>query len=268
MPIVRVRDLDLYHELHGAGPPLLSISGTGNDLRFSRPDLSPLNDRFTVAHYDQRGLGRTSVPPGPYTMADYADDAAGLLDVLGWERVPVVGVSFGGMVAQQLALRHPDRVQRLVLACTSSGGRGGSSVDLRALEELPEGERTTASLRLMDTRYDPDAGSAPPGLDTVIALLRSRDAAPPDPERARGARLQLDARARHDVYDRLPSVGVPTLVIGGRFDALAPPENSAAIAAAVPGARLELCDGGHLFMLQDPTAWPTILGFLEEGPAA
>lgn len=262
MPHLRVRDLDLYLELHGDGPPLLSISGTGNDLRVSRPGLSPLNARFRVAHYDQRGLGQTTVAPGPYTMADYADDAAALLDALGWDRVPVVGTSFGGMVAQQLGVRHPDRVERLVLLCTSPGGRGGASGDLLALADLPPEERGDAQLRLIDSRYDPDTGTLPPGLDLVIGMLRSQGAAPPDPERERGARLQLEARAGHDVYDRLGAVTAPTLVISGRYDALAPPENGRAIAEAVPDGRFVLAEGGHLFMVQDPTVWPTVLDFL------
>ena len=121
MPIAKVRDLDIYFELHGSGPPLLNISGSGGDLRFTAPDLSPLNKAFTVAHYDQRGLGRASTPPMPWTMADYADDAAAFLDFLGWDSVPVVGTSFGGMVGMNMALLHPGRISKLVLNCTSPG---------------------------------------------------------------------------------------------------------------------------------------------------
>jgi 3-oxoadipate enol-lactonase len=200
-------------------------------------------------------------------MADYADDAAGLLDALGWDRVPVVGVSFGGMVAQQLAVRHPDRVDRLVLLCTSPGGRGGSSADLLALADRPPEARGDDHLRLIDDRYDPTTGTMPPGLEQLVAMFQAQAAAPQDLDRARGARLQLEARAGHDVYDRLPEVAVPTLVMSGRYDALAPPENGASIAAAVQDGRFVLADGGHLFMLQDPTVWPTILGFLTEGAA-
>lgn len=255
--MVSVRDLELYHELHGEGPPLLMISGTGNDLRFSAPELNPLNRLFTVCHYDQRGLGRTSKPPGPYSMADYADDAAALLDALGWATVPVVGISFGGMVAQNLVVRHPERVQRLVLVCTSPGGPGRASADLLAVSELPEPERAARSLELLDSRYSSD-GVLPPGFDTLVQAFAARAEHVLDPDAQRGARLQLEARSGHDTYDALSGVSCPTLVIGGRYDAIAPPANSIAIADAIPGARLVLCDGGHVFFLQDPLAWPII----------
>src|SRR5579871_5946975 len=114
MPFAAVRDIRIWYERAGTGPELLAIFGTGGDLR-REPNLlrTPLSPRFDVLAFDQRGLGRSSKPDEPYTMAGYADDAAGLLDALGWRRAAVIGVSFGGMVAQELALRHPDRVARL-----------------------------------------------------------------------------------------------------------------------------------------------------------
>ena len=128
MPHTRVRDLDMYYERAGEGPPLLFISGSGGDLRV-RPGAQdgPLKKQFDCLFYDQRGLGQTSKPNAPYTMADYADDAAALMDRFGWNSARVIGVSFGGMVAQEFVLRHPAKVERLVLACTSPGGTGGAS---------------------------------------------------------------------------------------------------------------------------------------------
>ncbi|MCS7002360.1 MAG: alpha/beta hydrolase, partial [Dehalococcoidia bacterium] len=125
MPFLRVRDLTMYYELHGAGPRLLFINGSGGDLRNPRAGrgiFAPLTETFTVLAYDQRGLGQTTKPDGPYTMADYAADADALLEAVGWDSCAVFGVSFGGMVAQELAIRFPRRVRRLVLAGTSSGG--------------------------------------------------------------------------------------------------------------------------------------------------
>ncbi|MEZ5340005.1 MAG: alpha/beta hydrolase [Acidimicrobiales bacterium] len=110
MPFVDVNGIEIYYERYGAGVPLLNISGTGNDLRQSRPDLSPLNKYFDVVHYDQRGLGQSSKPDVEYTMADYANDAAGLMKALGWQQAHVVGTSFGGMVAMHLAIRHSDMI--------------------------------------------------------------------------------------------------------------------------------------------------------------
>ena len=111
MPFVPVRDLNVFYELRGSGPRLLYISGSGGDLR-SKPSVfdGPLAGEFELLAYDQRGLGQTGGPDGDYTMADYAEDANGLLEALGWDRCLVIGVSFGGMVAQEFAIRHPERV--------------------------------------------------------------------------------------------------------------------------------------------------------------
>ena len=130
--------IEIWFDRAGTGAPLLAISGSRGDLR-RKPNLleSPLAKAFDVLAYDQRGLGRTSKPSKPYLMADYADDAAALLDAVGWERVRVVGVSFGGMVALELALRHPDRVTKLALCCTSPGGEGGSSYPIHSCRICP-----------------------------------------------------------------------------------------------------------------------------------
>jgi 3-oxoadipate enol-lactonase len=268
MPFAHVRDIDVYYEVHGAGPRVLSISGTGGDLRHNpMRGKGLLEQHHEVLMYDQRGLGQTSKPDTPYTMADYADDAAALLDALGWDRAHVVGVSFGGMVAQHVALRHPDRVDRLVLACTSSGGAGGSSFDLLQLESIDAALRSRTWLPLLDTRVDltTDPPTLPPGFAQIAEAIAGYGQRTDDPVAAMGARRQLEARADHDVWDDLPRITAPTLVIGGLYDGQAPPQNSKRMASRIPKARLVLCDGGHVFFLQDPTAWPTIVDFLDEG---
>ena len=263
MPIVRVGDINVYFEVHGDGDRVLFISGTNGDLR-QMPLLGkgPLERRFQVAYFDQRGLGQTSRPDGPYSMADYGDDAAGLLDALGWESAHVVGVSFGGMVAQQMVLRHRTRVQRLVLACTSSGGAGGSSYDLAQLEGLSPEDRMRTWLPLLDSRNDTstDPFSLAPGMDPIVAAMAARPVQRGDA--VRGARLQLAARAGHDVWDQLPSVTQPTLVIGGLYDKQAPVQNQRNLHERVPNSQLVLCEGGHMFMYQDPSAFPAIVNFL------
>lgn len=263
MPLATVRDIEMYYEIHGDGPPLLMISGTGNDLRVSQPAANPLNAHFRVAHFDQRGLGQTGKPDVAYTMADYADDAAGLLDHLGWDRAHVMGVSFGGMVAQNLAVRHLARIDRLVLACTSPGGVGRSSADLLAIAELPPPLRADASLALTDTRYVPGSDTLPPGMDFYAEFVSNRTVPSPGSPEAIGAHRQLEARAGHDVYDDLPGVACPTLVIGGRYDGIAPPSNLEATATQLPTSDLVFCDGGHLFLYQDPSSWTTIRTFLD-----
>jgi 3-oxoadipate enol-lactonase len=268
MPFAAVSDLEMYYEVTGHGPErVLLISGTGADLRMARRGAAtnPLARSFEVLEYDQRGLGQTSKPDRDYTMADYADDAVGLLDALGWDRVHVVGISFGGMVAQHVAIRHPDRVHKLVLACTSPGGAGGSSFDLLSLESLEGEAREQRAFSVLDSRSDfsTDPPTYAPGLEKIIPMMRSmRNADPDDPAKAMGARRQLVARQAHNAWDGLATVTAPTLCIGGRYDLQAPVENMRALAEQIPGARLVLCEGGHLFMLQDSSAYPTILEFL------
>jgi pimeloyl-ACP methyl ester carboxylesterase len=127
MPRLATPRITLYAETRGAGDKLLWIGGTGSDLREPPFMLdTPLTRAFEVAVYDQRGLGRSDKPTAPATMADYADDAAALLDALGWARAHVAGYSFGAMVAQHVAIGHGARIDRLVLAATSPGGEGGA----------------------------------------------------------------------------------------------------------------------------------------------
>jgi 3-oxoadipate enol-lactonase len=262
-------DLTVYFEQAGAGERLLFISGTGGDLR-NPPRVfdSPLGPRFEILAYDQRGLGQTSIPDGPYTMADYADDGAALLDARGWDDCLVMGVSFGGMVAQELAIRHSDRVRRLVLACTSSGGQGGASIPFDELESLEGEARAVRQIELMDTRWDASrrvthAAEWKAMLHVMNGYLRHDT---PSAREAMGAALQLEARAGHDTWERLPTIGCPTLVCGGRFDGIAPPENVERLARQIPDAELTLFEGGHQFLWQDRTAYPRIVAFFERGP--
>lgn len=265
MPFTELRGLRFYYEIRGGGPRLLLFNGSGGDLR-RRPGLldSPLAGRFELLCHDQRGLGQTERPDLPYTMADYAEDAAALLDSVGWERCRVLGVSFGGMVAQEFALRFGERVESLVLACTSSGGAGGASYPLHELAALPAGERALRSLEISDTRMD--AGWRESHADAVEAMAKLRDPAKDpgagEPNREIGARRQLEARREHDTWDRLAEIKAPTLCCGGRFDGIASPANMERLAGKIPGAKLELFDGGHLFLMQDPRAWERIVAFL------
>jgi len=266
MATAAVGDFEIYYEVRGEGPRLLFIGGTGGDLR-QKPGVldGPLPGRFEVLVYDQRGLGRTSKPMRPYTMREYGDDAAGLLDHLGWPSTHVIGVSFGGMVAQELAIRHPRRIDRLVLACTSSGGAGGSSYPLHELAALDPQTRATRQIAISDLANDADWQRENP--DRVAAMVQfARQRLPPsdDPEAVDGARRQLEARRHHDAWDRLGEIRVPTLICGGRRDGIAPVANQEALASRIPDARLELFDGGHLFLLQDRSAFPRIVEFLSE----
>jgi 3-oxoadipate enol-lactonase len=264
MPHAPINGLDLYFERAGDGPPLLFISGTGGDLR-AQPNVfaSPLAKAFDLLAYDQRGLGRTSKPDEPYSMAQYADDAAALIDYVGWPEALVVGVSFGGMVAQELVLRHPAKVRRLVLACTSPGGEGGASYPFHEIEHLKGEERARFLMPISDTRRDAAWAAAHPEDYTRLVELAAADPFAGEPGRAEGAHRQLEARARHDTWDRLQEIAGPVLIAAGRYDGIALPATQEKIAARIPGAELQWFDGGHLFMIQDRAAYPAIIEFLK-----
>ena len=265
MATARIGDIDVHYEVAGDGPRVLFIGGTGGDLR-TKPNVfdGPLARRFTVAAYDQRGLGQTSKPDAPATMADYAADAAGLLEHLGWSAVGVVGVSFGGMVAQELAIARPDLVARMVLCCTSSGGAGGASYPLHELADRPADQRRRTQLAISDVRFDEAWQDAnPTEAARLLDRMRATDGAAPDAVAAMGARRQLEARRGHDTWDRLGAIAAPTLVAAGRHDGIAPVANSEALATAIPKASLRIFEGGHLFLLQDRSAWDAIVRFLE-----
>ena len=264
MPSCVANDVSIYYEISGAGERLLFISGTGGDLR-DGPRLSdgPLGRSFEVLAYDQRGLGRSGVPEWPYGMADFADDAAALIRAVGWDDCLVLGISFGGMVAQELAIAHPGTVRRLVLACTSAGGAGGASYPLHELAQLDPEEHVARQMELLDTRWDAAWRRAHPEVEAMV-----HDRARLDPAGDPGFAHQLAARAGHDTASRLGRIACPTLVCGGRHDGIAPPANSEFLAASIPGAQLSLFEGGHLFFLQDPAAMPAIAAFLAGGAPA
>lgn len=267
MPFAQANGLEIYYELNGDGHPLLHISGTGGDLR-KQPRVvdSPLVRHFQILAYDQRGLGRTSKPENPYTMADYAADAEKLLDAISWDRCVVVGVSFGGMVAQELAIRAPERIERLVLCCTSSGGAGNPSYPLHELTGLELDEKISRRVAILDVRQNAEwQRQNPDRFSEIRAFHIEREAVgATEPGRDEGYRRQLEARRLHDTYDHLPNLRMPVLICAGKYDGIAPPANQEALARQIPGSRLEFFEGGHRFYVEDPRAYETMISFLSE----
>jgi 3-oxoadipate enol-lactonase len=264
MPFAAINGLNLYYERAGAGPRLLFISGSGGDLR-AQPNVfaSPLAKAFDLLAYDQRGLGRTDKPDVAYSMADYADDAAALLDHVGWDNALVVGVSFGGMVAQELVLRHPSRVKRLVLACTSPGGAGGASYPFHDIEHLTGDARARHMISISDTRRDAAWAAAHPEEYERFVELAAADPFADEPGRTVGYRRQLEARAGLDTWDRLASIACPVMIAAGRYDGIALPATQNRMAARIPGAELNWFEGGHMFFIQDRAAYPAMIKFLQ-----
>jgi 3-oxoadipate enol-lactonase len=264
MPTLALDDIDLYWERRGQGPRLLFVNGSASTIESAWPLIDAFAGQFEVVVHDQRGLGRTGVPERQPTMADFARDTAALLDHVGWDQANVFGISFGGMVAQELAVTWPDRIDRLVLSCTSPGGEGGSSYPIDELADTPLDERIEAWTRHLDVRFDEAWLAGHPGDRAIVGILRTRLTQPKTDEQERGEWMQVVARRGHDVWDRLGRVTSPTLVACGAYDGLAPRANSEAIASRIPNAELRCYEGGHLFVYQDPQAMPDITAFLHK----
>ena len=265
MPIFDHDDISINYQIVGTGQRVLFFNGSGATLESAHLFIKALAKECQVLAHDQRGLGKTSIPDGPYTMAQYASDGAALLDHVGWETCVVVGMSFGGMVAQEFAVTYPHRVERLMLLCTSAGGDAGASYPLHELGSLTPEERSAKVLTLTDSRYTPEWLAEHP-VDAEMARMRSEQAAiPKSKDVVRGERLQLVARISHDVADRLHNVSAPTFVAAGAFDGIAPVSNSEEIVKRIPDATMAVYEGGHIFTAQDPQAIRDIRTFITTG---
>ena len=258
-------EISINYEVSGSGPRVLFFNGSGATLKSSSLLISALAKTCAVLAHDQRGLGETSIPDGPYTMAQYAHDGAALLDHVGWDTCAIVGISFGGMVAQEFAVSYPQRVEKLVLLCTSAGGDAGSSYPLHELGALPADERAARITTLTDTRFTPEWLATHPDDAAMVTMRNEQAAVPKSKETIKGEMLQLGARMSHDVSDRLHRVTAPAFVTAGRFDGIAPVENSEEIVKRLPDATLSLYEGGHLFTAQDRQAIVDIRTFLTTG---
>jgi len=262
MPVARADGADLHFEVGGSGPRLLFVNGSGVTLADSRLLVDAFASRFELLAYDHRGLGRSSVVTRGYSMADCAADAAAVMDAAGWTSAAVVGISFGGMVALELAVSRPERIERLALLCTSAGGDGGSSYPLHELEGLDPADRSAARRTLLDRRFDAAWLAAHPDDQALVAMMEAR-APGPDHPRLTGIRAQLEARRTHDTWDRLATIACPTFIGCGAYDGIAPLRNSEAMASRIEGAEFHVYRGGHAFLAQDGQAFDDVVGFLQ-----
>ena len=265
MPLIATSRVGLYAEEHGVGPRVLLFGGTGADLR-KPPSISDtaLAGNCRVLAFDARGCGRSERPEPTPTMADFADDGAALMDAVGWERAHVLGYSFGGMAAQHFALRHPDRVERLVLAATTPGGAGGASFPLHTLGEMAPRERALRLLPIMDTRIEESALVDPDlAMEARIEMMEAYAGAFMDePGALEGRARQLAARAAHDCWDALPGLTHETLVCGGLYDGQAPRAAVKNLAQRLPNATLRWYPGGHAFSMECPAFWDDVAAFV------
>ncbi len=247
MPLARVGEIELSYERSGSGPPLLMIMGmSGTFSHWDAAFLDDLRRDFDTIVYDHRGVGSSTRLEEPVTTAELAQDAAGLLDALQIEPAHVLGISLGGMVAQELALAHPERIRTLTLGCTCCGGEGSvrasEDVRRRQVEARASGDRESAIRASWEANVSPSFAADPDAWARFLEVgLRRRVALAVIME-------QLRAGAEHDTSARLPQIELPTLVLHGTLDEVFPVQNARMIAGLIGGARLEIFDGvGHLF---------------------
>jgi 3-oxoadipate enol-lactonase len=249
----------LYWHQQGSGPPVLLIMGLSftHDMWFR---VAPgLAGEYRTIVFDNRGMGRSDVPRGPYTMRRMASDARAVLDAAGVESAHVIGASMGGMIAQELALRHPQRVRSLMLGCTSSSGLFGKWPEFRYGPRQWRGRsREERERSLQSLLYAQTTSAARIEEDVRVRCSCTWC--------YKGFVNQLAGILMWSAYRRLPRIGVPTAVVHGDQDHLVPPENGRVIAARIPGARFELIrDAGHILITDQPEAcMQAIRRFLKE----
>lgn len=249
MPVVDAGNVKLSYERSGSGPPLLLIMGlSGTLLHWGEPFMEALRGDFDVISYDHRGVGASSRVEAPFTIADLAADATALLAALELESAHVMGISMGGMIAQELALSHPELLRTLTLGCTYCGGPGSSLPTQPELAEaVMSGDRERALRAMWDANISKDfaqdadayARFRAIGLERSVALAVTME--------------QLAAITGHDTSARLGGLTMPTLVVHGTADQIIPVQNGRMVAELIPGSRLEIWpDIGHLFFWELP----------------
>jgi pimeloyl-ACP methyl ester carboxylesterase len=251
VPTVQTKRLKMYYELHGEGEPLLLIRGLGSTCEGFAAQVEGLAPHFRVIAFDNRCVGRTEQPQQTFTIADMADDTAALLDALEVESAHVFGVSLGGMIAQELVLRHPQKVRRLALGCTHAGPRTASRAPDWAVQlfnesrDMPRPDALRHSIPLL---FAAKTSEEQPELVEEALKVMARNNQPKS-----SYLLQLGAVMLHDTFDRLPHISHSTLVMSGTDDTLVDPGNSRMIAERIPGARLvEFPETGHVFFTEKP----------------
>lgn len=250
----------LYWESTGSGEPVLLVMGLGMPATGWWRTAPVLAKRFRVLAFDNRGCGRSGHPRGPYTLGQLADDALAVLDAAGEASAHVYGVSLGGMIAQELALRAPDRVCSLVLGATTAGGAEHEQPDeetlgfLRRRGAMPPEEGVWASIPYV---YGP--ATLEHAAERIAEDVEQRLRFAPD---RGGYEAQIAAASRHDTTARLTAIDAPALVVHGDADRIVPVGNGRRLADRLPSGRFHLLAGaGHLYMTDAPEADDVVVRF-------
>lgn len=251
MPKLKVADVSLHYDVYGSGEPLLMIMGLGASSAAWDPELvQELSKSFRTITFDNRGTGQSDKPDQPYSIEMFADDAAGVLEGLDVDRAHIFGVSMGGMISQEFALRHPNRTATLTLGCTTAGGANSVPPPAESLKVLTAPRVGVAPEEIIRRGW--------PLSYTSSYIERNRDRL-----EARIPRLlehptppfafqrQLEGTYTLKTWERLPNINAPTLVVTGAEDVLIPAKNSELIAGQIPGSRLHLIpNAGHGFFTE------------------
>ena len=263
MPRQRVGDIEIYYEINGEGPQTLAmIRGLGSNLTAWYEQVPEFAQHFRVLVFDNRGAGRTDKPDAPYSVPQMAADTAGLLDALKMDRVALLGISMGGMIAQEFALAHQDRLNCLILGCTHFGGSEAVSASPPVIEALIAAEKANPEQRKLQTRsgFTEDAIANRRDVIEKHEKVRAQYLIPPF-----AYQRQIQAVMGFDASARIGAIRVPTMVLTGTDDILVPPENSRLIAERIPGAKLKELPGAHMFFTERPREFnAAVIDFVKE----
>jgi 3-oxoadipate enol-lactonase len=254
MPQIGVNGIKINYEIVGEGDPLLLIMGFGMPGAAWAP-MIPFFPGFQCIYFDNRGTGLSDKPDGPYTIADMAEDTSALLRAIGIGNARVYGISMGGMIAQELTLRHPDQVAKLVLGCTTPGGpnavRGSDEAlqDLVAASKLMSTDPDAAIEQLMPLLFTSEFLVAHPEIKQLMRL--GLQMAPPTPPET--ADKVMAGLMAFNAHDRLHEIACPVMIVHGDQDIIVPPANAALIEGCIPHADLFMIPGaGHSYAASDP----------------
>jgi 3-oxoadipate enol-lactonase len=252
MAKVQVGEHELHYERGGSGEPLLMIQGmSGTHVAWGEAFLAPLRTHFDVIAFDNRGIGLSGPIEGPFTILEMAEDTAGLMDELELESAHVVGISMGGMIAQDLALAHPDRLRSLTLGCTYCGGPGSQLMPRANVEILAAGMTSGDRDKAIRASYEVNLSPAFRAEEGRYAAFHEMATSVPAAKQT--IELQAQAIFGHDTSGRLGEISAPTLIVHGTEDGVLPYPNGELIASLMPAARLEtLADVGHMFWWEQP----------------
>ncbi len=258
MPFCDISSLRIHYHIYGEGPPLLLIIGLSGDLKWWERLIPELENDFQIITFDNRGAGLTDKPDSKYSIRMFAADTIEFMDKLNLSKAHIFGISMGGMIAQEIALMAPDRIDRLALGCTHSGGKGFYMPPAEAIKQMSLRRKRSPldiARQTIMLQFGPNFHKKYP--EHVKALTKHYLINQPPPL---AASRQFWAAWKHNCYDRLPEISMPTLLLAGDADALLPSKNLSVLLSRIPNARLAKLPGcGHAFFIEAPKATAKLL---------